>query len=80
MDFLPRDQRHQVQVFDFGGLPDLMAEGLRGKMLMEHRDAQGQTEEMQTAGFGLYWAESARDPMMRLCHKLIACSIAGRSR
>ncbi|GKE21506.1 hypothetical protein Tco_1433018, partial [Tanacetum coccineum] len=40
----PRDQRHQylrVQVFDFRGLPDLMAEGLSARMLMEHRDAQG---------------------------------------
>ncbi|GJZ18643.1 hypothetical protein Tco_0554766 [Tanacetum coccineum] len=42
-----RDQRHQylrreihrVHVFDFGGLPDLMAEGLSTGMLMEHRDA-----------------------------------------
>ncbi|GKA04463.1 reverse transcriptase domain-containing protein [Tanacetum coccineum] len=33
---------HRVQVFDFGGLTDLMAEGLRGRMLMEHKDAQGQ--------------------------------------
>ncbi|GJU15640.1 hypothetical protein Tco_1143606, partial [Tanacetum coccineum] len=32
---------HRVQVFDFGGLPDLMAEGLSARMLMEHRDAQG---------------------------------------
>ncbi|GJW88345.1 hypothetical protein Tco_0163685 [Tanacetum coccineum] len=29
---------HRVQVFDFGGLPDLMAEGLSARMLMEHRD------------------------------------------
>ncbi|GKB18343.1 hypothetical protein Tco_0852266 [Tanacetum coccineum] len=68
-------------------------------------------EEMQTAGFGAYWADSARqipdkgdlrdywigissagdflgtapsytairDPILRLCHRLIACSIAGRS-
>ncbi|GJS37273.1 hypothetical protein Tco_0535655 [Tanacetum coccineum] len=68
-------------------------------------------EEMQTAGFDLYWAESARqipdkgnlsaywieilslgdflgtlpsynllkDPILRLCHRLIACSIARRS-
>ncbi|GJX69909.1 hypothetical protein Tco_0307080 [Tanacetum coccineum] len=68
-------------------------------------------EEMQTAGFGLYWTESVRripdkgdlrdewirisstrdflgttpsytlirDPMLRLCHRLIAFSIAGRS-
>ncbi|GKD97080.1 hypothetical protein Tco_1380977 [Tanacetum coccineum] len=40
----PHDQRHQylrLQVFNFGGLPDLMAEGLSARMLMEHRDAQG---------------------------------------
>ncbi|GKE07237.1 hypothetical protein Tco_1399255, partial [Tanacetum coccineum] len=68
------------------------------------------TEEMESAGFGEYWAESARqipnkgdlsaywvgissagdflgtspsytsirDPMLRLCHRLIACSICGR--
>nr|GFB28207.1 hypothetical protein [Tanacetum cinerariifolium] len=65
-------------------------------------------DEMQTAGFDLYWAESARrildssaywigissvgdflgtppsytlikDPMLRLCHRLISCSIVGRS-
>ncbi|GJT59480.1 hypothetical protein Tco_1003013 [Tanacetum coccineum] len=68
-------------------------------------------EEIQTAGFGAYWARSAkqipdkgdlryywigissvgdflgtapsytaiRDPILRLCHRLIACSIAGRS-
>ncbi|GJY99666.1 hypothetical protein Tco_0517096 [Tanacetum coccineum] len=31
---------HRVPVFDFGGLPDLMAEGLTARMLMEHRDDQ----------------------------------------
>ncbi|GJZ98644.1 hypothetical protein Tco_0671097 [Tanacetum coccineum] len=117
----------------------------RGRMLMEHKDAQGQTvftsqawrrlfeirgplvhelileffstfrfkeaEGMETARFGLYWVESGRqisekgdlstywreissegdflgtppfytlirDPMLRLCHRLIACGIAGRS-
>ncbi|GJZ51008.1 hypothetical protein Tco_0605523 [Tanacetum coccineum] len=34
---------HRVQVFDFGGLPDLMDEGLSSRMLMEHRDAQEQS-------------------------------------
>nr|GEU31414.1 hypothetical protein [Tanacetum cinerariifolium] len=122
---------------------DLIAEGVSARMLMKHRDAQGQSvftsrawrrlfdirgalvhelileffstfrfgEEMQIASFGLYWTESARrnpdkgdlrdywigiasagdflgtalsytfimDPMLRLCHRLIACSIAGRS-
>ncbi|GKF05623.1 hypothetical protein Tco_0036291, partial [Tanacetum coccineum] len=38
-----RREVHRVQVFDFGGLPDLMAEGLSVRMLMEHRDAQGQS-------------------------------------
>ncbi|GJX00472.1 hypothetical protein Tco_0184385 [Tanacetum coccineum] len=69
------------------------------------------TEKMESARFGTYWADSARqipnngdlsaywrgisskgdflgsvpsyttirDPMLRLCHRLIACSIAGRS-
>ncbi|GKE84081.1 hypothetical protein Tco_1557823 [Tanacetum coccineum] len=169
-----------VPVFDFGGLPDLMAEGLSGRMLMEHRDEAGVSvftsrawrrmfdirgllvhelileffstfrfgqaildldtpltlqfqfggarrrmswrqfilamglhteEEMQMAGFDVYWAESARqipdkgdprdywmgissakdflgtslsytlirDPILILCHQLIACSIARRS-
>ncbi|GJT68646.1 hypothetical protein Tco_1020126 [Tanacetum coccineum] len=36
-------------------------------------------EEMETFGFSSYWAKSARDPILRLCHRLIACSIAGRS-
>ncbi|GKG43194.1 hypothetical protein Tco_0479878, partial [Tanacetum coccineum] len=31
-----RREVHRVPVFDFGGLPDLMAEGLSGRMLMEH--------------------------------------------
>ncbi|GJW28229.1 hypothetical protein Tco_0045104 [Tanacetum coccineum] len=38
-----RREVDRVQVFDFGGLPDLMAEGLSSRMLMEHRDAQGQS-------------------------------------
>ncbi|GJY04857.1 hypothetical protein Tco_0370797 [Tanacetum coccineum] len=33
--------QEQYGVFDFGGLPDLMAEGLSARMLMEHMDAQG---------------------------------------
>ncbi|GJR84375.1 hypothetical protein Tco_0155160 [Tanacetum coccineum] len=34
---------HRVQMFDFGGLLDLMAEGLSTRMLIEHKDAQGQS-------------------------------------
>ncbi|GKE52513.1 hypothetical protein Tco_1487669 [Tanacetum coccineum] len=58
-----RREIHMVQVFDFGGLPNLMAEWLSARMLMEHRDAHGQSG----------------DPMLRLYHRLIACSIVERS-
>ncbi|GJU63239.1 hypothetical protein Tco_1245074 [Tanacetum coccineum] len=143
---------HRVQVFNFGGLTELTDKGLSSRMLMEHKDDQGQgvftsrdwrklfeirgplfqlgkvrrrmswrefmlgmglhiAEEIESVGFSTYWAESAiqipdkgdlsaywigilyagdflgtapsytsiRDPMLRLCHRLIACSIAGRS-
>ncbi|GJY65469.1 hypothetical protein Tco_0467707 [Tanacetum coccineum] len=115
---------HRVSVFDFGGLSYLMAEGLSGRMLMEHRDKAGVSvftsrdwrrmfdiKGPLTAGFGVYWAKSARqipnkgglrdywmgisstrdflgtapsytlirDLILRLCHWLIAYSIAGRS-
>ncbi|GJU37337.1 hypothetical protein Tco_1185691 [Tanacetum coccineum] len=138
-----RREVHRVQVFDFGGLPDLMAEGLRARMLMEHRDAQRVSlfaswawrrlsdikgllvhelilEFFNTFRFGEtildldtaralqfqlggipdkgdlrdYWIgissvgyflgtapsyTSIRDLILRLCHGLIVCSIAGRS-
>ncbi|GKB16411.1 hypothetical protein Tco_0850334 [Tanacetum coccineum] len=58
MALLPHDQRHpylrrevhKVQVFNFGGLPDLMAKGLSARMLMEHRDAQGAILDLHTLG------------------------------
>ncbi|GJZ68560.1 reverse transcriptase domain-containing protein [Tanacetum coccineum] len=120
-----REQRYpflRVKVFDFGGLPNLMVEGLSGRMLMEHKFGQAildldmpgalqfqlgrarrhmswrhfilalglhTDEEMQTAGFGISSARdflgtapsytAIRDLILRLCHRLIACSIAGRS-
>ncbi|GKD98607.1 hypothetical protein Tco_1382504 [Tanacetum coccineum] len=33
-----RREVHRVPVFDFGGLPDLIAKGLSGRMLMEHHE------------------------------------------
>ncbi|GKA91007.1 hypothetical protein Tco_0812877, partial [Tanacetum coccineum] len=36
-----RREVHRVMVFDFGGLPAMMAEGLSARMLMEHQDDQG---------------------------------------
>ncbi|GJV64110.1 hypothetical protein Tco_1474938, partial [Tanacetum coccineum] len=100
-----RREVHRVHVFNFGGLPDLMVEGLSARMLIEHKDAQG------IVGFGAYWAKSTRqipdkedlrdywigissagdflgtapsytairDLILRLCHRLIACSISRRS-
>ncbi|GJS56815.1 hypothetical protein Tco_0651599 [Tanacetum coccineum] len=143
-----RREVHRVQVFNFGGLSYLMAEGLSARMLMKHRDAQGQSvftsrawrrlfdirgllvyelileffstfrfgeavTDLDTAGalqFQLGGAESARqipdkgdlrdywigisyardllgialsytaiqDLILRLCNRLIACSITGR--
>ncbi|GJT18136.1 hypothetical protein Tco_0876842 [Tanacetum coccineum] len=66
---------HRVQVFNFGGLTYLMVEGLSGRMLMEHRDAQGHRDFLGTAP-SYTWIT---DLMLRLCHMLIACNIAGRS-
>ncbi|GKA51694.1 hypothetical protein Tco_0744890 [Tanacetum coccineum] len=142
---------HRVLVFDFGGLLDLMAQGLTARMTMEHHDEAGVSvftsrdwrrmfdirgplvhklileffstfrfgqaildldtlrtlqfqlggarrcmswrqfilalrlhteEEMQTAGDFLGTTPSytaIRDPILRLCHRLISCSIFGRS-
>ncbi|GJQ92886.1 hypothetical protein Tco_0004025 [Tanacetum coccineum] len=135
----PRDQRHHylrfeglgyidADIIDFEERLELMAEGLSGRMLMEHRDAQGQSIFTSRAwrrlfeirgplfqlggvrrrirwrefilGMSLHTVEeiesvemsyvgdflsttpsytSIRDPMLRLCHRLIACNIAGRS-
>ncbi|GJU81489.1 hypothetical protein Tco_1283854 [Tanacetum coccineum] len=69
-----------------------MAEGLSSRMLMEHRDAQGQSVFTSRAWRGLFeirgplvhelileFFSTFRDLMLRLCHRLIACRIAGRS-
>ncbi|GKA36832.1 hypothetical protein Tco_0723397 [Tanacetum coccineum] len=86
---------HRVQVFDFGGLPDLMAEGLSGWGLQVSVSLGGArhhlswrqfilalglhtAKEMETVGFASSYT-SIRDLILRLYHRLIACSIAGRS-
>nr|GEV14660.1 hypothetical protein [Tanacetum cinerariifolium] len=56
---------HRVQVFDFGGLPDLMAEGLSTRMLMEHRDTQGQSMFTSRAWRRLFYIRGS------LVHELI---------
>ncbi|GJT35178.1 hypothetical protein Tco_0925597 [Tanacetum coccineum] len=75
-----RREVHRVQVFDFGGLSNLLADGLSARMLMEHRDARG--IGISSAGDFLGttpFYTVIRDLILRLCHRLIACSIAGRS-
>ncbi|GKD28574.1 hypothetical protein Tco_1239352 [Tanacetum coccineum] len=75
-----RREVHRIQVFDFGGLTKLMDKGLRGRILMEHRDAQGQNSERVESGrqifdkgdLSAYWREISSK-------WLIACSITGRS-
>ncbi|GJX77316.1 hypothetical protein Tco_0324127 [Tanacetum coccineum] len=89
-----RREVHRVQVFDFGGLPDLMVEELSVRMLMEHRDDQGCEAGPRQGGLRDYWTGISsvgdflgttpsytmiRDPILRLCHRLIPCTIAGRS-
>ncbi|GKE32705.1 hypothetical protein Tco_1452027, partial [Tanacetum coccineum] len=102
-----RREVHRVPGFDFRGLPDLMAEGLSGRMLMEHRDETGVSVFTSRAWrrmldirgplvheliLEFYRISSARDFLgttlsytlirdliLRLRHRLIAYSIAGRS-
>ncbi|GJZ16692.1 hypothetical protein Tco_0552815 [Tanacetum coccineum] len=106
-----RSEAPVPEVFDFDGLPDLIAEGLSTRMQMEHMDAQGFGEavlDLDTPGalqfyarripdkgdLRDYWIRISsagdflgttpsytfiRDPMLRLCHRLIACTIIGRS-
>ncbi|GJT16662.1 hypothetical protein Tco_0875368 [Tanacetum coccineum] len=82
---------HRVHVFDFRGFPDLMAKGLSARMLMEHRDDQGIPDKRDLRDYWIGISSTGdflgtvpsytmiRDPILRLCHRLIACSIAGRS-
>ncbi|GKE36432.1 hypothetical protein Tco_1459837 [Tanacetum coccineum] len=95
-----RREVHKVPVFDFEGLPDLMAEGLSGRMLMEHRDEAdvsvftsrawrrirdirlgGARRRMSWRQFVLALGLHTEEEMQkaRLCHRLIAYSIVGRS-
>nr|GEW94488.1 hypothetical protein [Tanacetum cinerariifolium] len=60
-----RREVHRVQVFNFRGLTDLMAEGLSSRMLMEHKDAQGQSVFTSQALRRIF---DSRGPLV---HKLI---------
>ncbi|GKC80454.1 hypothetical protein Tco_1131228, partial [Tanacetum coccineum] len=88
---------HRVQVFDFGGLSNFLADGLSARVLMEHKDAQGfqlgrarkrPSWRQFIVALGLHTREemkspalsytTIRDSILRLCHRLIACSIVVR--
>ncbi|GJR57562.1 hypothetical protein Tco_1499724 [Tanacetum coccineum] len=56
---------HRVPVFNFRGLPDLMAKGLTARMLMEHRDDQGVSVFTNMAWRGMF---DIRGPLV---HELI---------
>ncbi|GJZ76193.1 hypothetical protein Tco_0640658 [Tanacetum coccineum] len=58
-----RREVHRVSIFDFGGLSDLMAEGLSGRMLIEHRDEAGFVARL-VEHFGLLTAEIIRGLMV----------------
>ncbi|GKD18724.1 hypothetical protein Tco_1207882 [Tanacetum coccineum] len=90
---------HRGQVFNFGGLPKLMADGLSARVLMKHKDAQGvslftirawkRLFDIRGSLIGISSARDIlgtapsytliRDLILRLFHRLIACSIVGRS-
>ncbi|GJS91310.1 hypothetical protein Tco_0773946 [Tanacetum coccineum] len=55
-----RREVHRVQVFDFRGLPDLMAEGLSTRMLMDHRFGEVVTD-LDTAGALYVTSENFRN-------------------
>nr|GEZ93555.1 hypothetical protein [Tanacetum cinerariifolium] len=75
-----RREVHRVQVFDFGGLSDLMAEGFREVVLDLDTVRALQFHELGGGFFGYTPSYTLiRDPILRLCHRLIACSIARRS-
>ncbi|GJR72999.1 hypothetical protein Tco_0085364 [Tanacetum coccineum] len=76
---------YRVQVLDFEGMPELMRDVLYARMLMEHRDDDGVVvftrEEIESPEFARTSPSytSIRDPMLRLFHRMMTHSIAGRS-
>nr|GEW07781.1 hypothetical protein [Tanacetum cinerariifolium] len=74
----------RVQVFDFGGLTAEMAEGLSGRMLMKHMDAQGQSVFTSQAwrwlfetGSYRYFSQDTRD-RIALIFLYFAQDLAGK--
>ncbi|GJU91585.1 putative reverse transcriptase domain-containing protein [Tanacetum coccineum] len=86
---------HRVQVMDFLGMPELMRDGLFSRMVMEQRDDVGVVLFTSRAWGRLFDTKGPlvrelileflnsldleRDPVLRLCHQMMAHSIARRS-
>ncbi|GKE58172.1 hypothetical protein Tco_1497357 [Tanacetum coccineum] len=77
---------NRVHILDFKGLTHEMRQDLAVRLRMVYAGGDEMQpfvrlhteEEMAHAGFRAYWSESERDPMRRLCHRMIACTIYGR--
>ncbi|GKA00370.1 hypothetical protein Tco_0672920 [Tanacetum coccineum] len=68
-------QVHQVQFLDFDVLTEDMKLDMTERLTMEHTDAQGYV--LFTIPYRRIETE-VREPLRRLCHRLIAFTIAGR--
>ncbi|GKC86473.1 hypothetical protein Tco_1147122 [Tanacetum coccineum] len=79
-----------VHVVDFQGMPELLRDILFARIAMEHRDEavsvrwSQEVSELEAvySGLGIIHRggdEVPWDPVLRLCHKMMAHSIAGRS-
>ncbi|GKB28275.1 hypothetical protein Tco_0867676 [Tanacetum coccineum] len=74
---------HRVQVVDFQGMLELLRDGLFAKMAMEHRDEASVVRDISIdedfLGPPLSYT-LIKDPVLRLCHRMMAHNISGRSR
>nr|GEY23872.1 hypothetical protein [Tanacetum cinerariifolium] len=75
---------NRVHVLDFVGLTEEMRETLAGRTCKMSDTEIGlhTAEEMEEDGFETYWLAPSyvyiKDPVRRLCHRMISCSISGR--
>ncbi|GJZ58430.1 hypothetical protein Tco_0613924 [Tanacetum coccineum] len=94
MALLPRDQRHEYLRFDGLQYTDTDIADFKERLgRIYNREAESVRQIPDKGHLSAYWREisfvgdflstapsytSIRDPMLRLCHRMITCSIAGR--